>query len=86
MHVLASPAPPMPKTGIAAIVFGLATVVTGGAALFTRLDMGHVVAFVLWFNFLAGFAYVAAGILIYRGVPGAPVWAWMSSSSMRKLV
>ena len=44
-----------------AVVFGLATLASGGMALFGGADMGKVVPFVLWFNFLAGFAYVAAG-------------------------
>jgi hypothetical protein len=35
---------------------------SGGRALFGGADMGAVVPFVLWFNFLAGFAYVAAGL------------------------
>ena len=54
---------------IAAIVvtlFGLLTVLSGGRALFggpeARAAVGDAVPFVLWFNFLAGFAYVAAGI------------------------
>lgn len=68
-------APPMPKTGIGAIVFGLATLVTGGATLFAGLDMGNTVAFVLWFNALAGLAYVVAGMLIARGLPGATALA-----------
>jgi len=50
---------------IAAIVFGVVTVLTGGRALFgsleSRADFGNVVPFVLWFNFLAGFLYVGAG-------------------------
>jgi hypothetical protein len=53
-------------------VFGVATVASGGRVLFggeaARLAAGHVVPFVLWFNFLAGFAYVAAagGLLLGR--------------------
>ncbi len=54
---------------IAAVVvtlFGLLTVLSGGRALFggseARAAVGDAVLFVLWFNFLAGFAYVAAGI------------------------
>ncbi len=50
---------------IAAIVFGAMTVFTGGRALFgsleSRADFGKAVPFVLWFNFLAGFVYIAAG-------------------------
>lgn len=47
---------------IIAIAFGLLTLVSGGRALFGGADMGAVVPFVLWFNFPAGFAYVAAGL------------------------
>jgi hypothetical protein len=50
---------------IAAIVFGALTVLTGGRALFgsleSRAGFGNAVPFVLWFNFLAGFVYIAAG-------------------------
>lgn len=53
--------------GIAAIVFGALTLVSGGKALFGGADMGAVVPFVLWFNFLAGFFYVLAGALILIG-------------------
>lgn len=60
-----------PKTlaiaAILAIVFGLLTIVSGGRALFDGADMGNVVLFVLRFNFIAGFAYVAAGVAIWRG-------------------
>ncbi len=48
-----------------AIAFGLLTILSGGRALFgnevARLAVGNAVPFVLWFNFLAGFAYIAAG-------------------------
>ena len=50
---------------IGAIVFGVVTVLTGGRALFgsleSRADFGNAVPFVLRFNFLAGFVYIAAG-------------------------
>lgn len=50
---------------VAAIAFGVVTVLTGGRALFgsleTRADFGNAVPFVLRFNFLAGFVYIAAG-------------------------
>ncbi|SHK59587.1 hypothetical protein SAMN05444000_1446 [Shimia gijangensis] len=54
-----------------AIVFGLLTIFSGGSTLFAGLDMGTVVPFVLWFNFLAGFAYVTAGL----GLWGEKPWA-----------
>ncbi|MEC5325696.1 hypothetical protein [Aurantimonas sp. A3-2-R12] len=56
---------------VVAVVFGALTIFSGGRALFggtaARAAVGDAVPFVLWFNFLAGFAYVAAGIgLILR--------------------
>ncbi|MBI3154124.1 MAG: hypothetical protein HYZ20_01805 [Burkholderiales bacterium] len=46
------------------------TIVSGGRALFggaeARAAVGAAVGFVLWFNFVAGFAYVAAGIGLWR--------------------
>ena len=54
--------------GVVATVFGLLTIFSGGTALFGGLEAraaaGNAVPFVLWFNFLAGFAYVFAGIAI----------------------
>ena len=51
---------------LVAIAFGAATIVVGGKILFgdveARSAAGHIVPFVLWFNFVAGFAYVIAGI------------------------
>jgi hypothetical protein len=48
-----------------AIAFGVATLLEGGHVLFggpaARAEAGNFVPFVLWFNFAAGFAYVAAG-------------------------
>lgn len=55
--------------GGAAVAFGLLTLASGGAALMGVVDMGAVVPFVLWFNFLAGFAYVVCGVLLWRGHP-----------------
>jgi hypothetical protein len=50
---------------ITAVVFGILTVVSGGRALFGAPDvreaLGYTVPFVLWFNFLAGFAYILTG-------------------------
>jgi hypothetical protein len=53
--------------GLVAIGFGLLTIVSGGATLSGGLDMGRVVGFVLWFNTLAGLAYVVAGLGLWRG-------------------
>lgn len=51
---------------IIAVAFGVLTVKSGGAVLFfegeARSAAGDYVPFVLWFNFAAGFAYIAAGV------------------------
>lgn len=62
-----------------AILFGIATIISGGQALFgdeaARAAVGNAVPFVLWFNFGAGFAYVTAG----GGLLTRQKWAsWMS--------
>ena len=48
-----------------AVLFGLLTLKEGGSVLFfdgeARRAAGHYVPFVLWFNFMAGFAYAIAG-------------------------
>ncbi len=55
-----------------AVAFGVVTVVVGGRTLFgepsARAAAGNIVPFVLWFNFIAGFAYViaGAGLLAWR--------------------
>jgi len=50
---------------IIAFMFGLLTIKSGGSVLFIdgadRQAAGNYVPFVLWFNFLAGFLYLAAG-------------------------
>jgi len=55
---------------LVAVLFGLMTIREGGAVLFggeaARRAAGDYVAFVLWFNFVAGFAYVAAGLGLWR--------------------
>jgi len=51
---------------IIAILFGLMTIKEGGAVLLGNEEAvaaaGNYVPFVLWFNFLSGFAYIAAGV------------------------
>ncbi len=54
-----------------AFLFGAATVAAGGRALFGGAAAGNVVPFVVWFNFAAGFFYVAAGIGLWRRRPWA---------------
>lgn len=67
---MSEPVPPPPlhrKLAVAALVFGVLTLASGGRALFGGVDMGRVVPFVLWFNFLAGFLYVAAALALWTG-------------------
>ena len=56
-------------TSVIAVVFGVMTIKFGGDVLFingeARLAAGNYVTFVLWFNFLAGFFYIATGIGIW---------------------
>lgn len=61
---------PVRGWALAALIFGAMTVFSGARALFggasAQASLGQVVDFVLWFNFLAGFAYLLAGGLIWR--------------------
>lgn len=58
-----------------ALGFGLLTITSGGHVLFgdeeARRAAGHYVPFVLWFNFVAGFAYAGVGFAILRSRPWA---------------
>lgn len=62
-----------------AVLFGLLTLKEGGTVLFgndaARSAAGAYVPWVLWFNFLAGFAYVAAGVALWRRLGWA---AWLA--------
>jgi uncharacterized membrane protein (DUF2068 family) len=59
------------------IVFGLATIKSGGEVLFGgtvyQKAAGHYLLFVVWFNFLAGFIYLVAGVGIWMRLRWA-VW------------
>lgn len=56
---------------VMAVVFGALTLFSGGRALFggvqAQAAVGNAVGFVLWFNFLAGFAYVLTGAGLWQG-------------------
>ena len=57
-------------TALFAVLFGLLTIISGGRVLFNveaQQAAGSYVAFVLWFNFLVGFAYIIAGV---------GLWTW----------
>ncbi|HEY9079178.1 hypothetical protein [Magnetovibrio sp.] len=65
---------------VVALLFGLATIKSGGSVLFIdgadRAAAGDYVPFVLWFNFLAGFVYIVTAIGIF-------MWkAWSSKMAM----
>ncbi len=66
----ASPPRWLSAVGLLAGLFGLATVLSGGRVLFgpaeVRAAAGRVVPFVLWFNFIAGFAYLGAAAGLVR--------------------
>ncbi len=67
---------------LVAIGFSLMTIKEGGTILFgdevARAAAGNYVPFVLWFNFLAGFAYVDSG--------AAYEWRTVIAMSLRTLV
>ncbi|NOR62401.1 MAG: hypothetical protein GQ535_07920 [Rhodobacteraceae bacterium] len=53
---------------IIAMAFGALTLFSGGRNLFDAAviaEAGNTIGFVLWFNFLAGFAYIAAAVLLW---------------------
>jgi hypothetical protein len=54
---------------LVAIIFGIVTIIVGGKTLFggaeERAAASNIVPFVLWFNFVAGFAYVIAGFGLF---------------------
>ena len=53
---------------IVGILFGALTVFSGGTVIFSNeaaRAAGDYVPFVVWFNFLAGFAYIIAGIGLF---------------------
>jgi len=61
--------------GVIAILFGAMTIKEGGSVLFwsdaARTAAGKFVPFVLWFNFIAGFFYVIAGLGLVMRKPWA---------------
>jgi len=72
--------PPLSPTwrrglALAALIFGIVTLFKGGSVIFgpdgARQAVGDYVPFVVWFNFLAGFFYVAGAYAIWA----AKQWA-----------
>lgn len=70
-----------------AALFGAATVASGGSVLFGSgaAAAGNYVPFVAWFNFLAGFAYVAAGAGLWLRRPWA-AWLALAIAALTALV
>lgn len=64
---------------LVAVGFGLLTIKEGGTVLFgseaARAAAGNYLPAVVWFNFLAGFAYVIAGVGLWLQRPAA---AWLA--------
>lgn len=64
-------APTLRVAAAVAVLFGVATVLSGGRVLFgseaARAGAGAYVPFVLWFNFGAGFFYVVTGAGLWLG-------------------
>ncbi len=64
---------------IIAVIFGIMTIKSGGSVLLfdgeARQAAGNYVDFVLWFNFLAGFFYIATGIGLWLEKAWAPTVA-----------
>lgn len=60
-------------TALFVMLFGLLTIISGESVLFNaqaQQTAGNYAAFVVWFNFLAGFAYVIAGMGLWL------LWRW----------
>ncbi len=61
---------PLQVLSVVGLIFGAATIVSGGQVIFgpeeKRIAVGASVPFVVWFNFLAGFAYLAAAVGLFR--------------------
>ncbi len=57
-------------SSIIAAVFGLMTVISGSAVLFTegaiQKSAGNYVEFVVWFNLLSGFGYMITGFGLWK--------------------
>ncbi|MCX7546105.1 hypothetical protein [Marinicella gelatinilytica] len=74
---------------LVAVAFGLMTVKEGGLVLYGNeaavSAAGDYVPFVLWFNFIAGFFYILAGIGLWLQKPWA-VWLAVSLAAATAFV
>lgn len=67
---------PLRAAALVAAAFGVLTIHAGGSVLFGdgAATAGNYVSYVVWFNFLAGFAYVGAAFGLWRARPWG-AWA-----------
>lgn len=53
-----------------AVIFGLVTIYSGGEVIFIdgagRARAGDYIGYIVWFNFIAGFAYILAAFGLYK--------------------
>lgn len=70
---------------VVAILFGAMTIKEGGSVLFwsetARSAAGKFVPFVLWFNFLAGFFYILAGVGLFMRKRWAAILAFLIAAA-----
>lgn len=75
---VSAPSWPLRAAALFVVVFGALTIRSGASVLFggeMAATAGHYVPFVVWFNFIAGFAYLAAGAGLWLGRRWA---AWLA--------
>ena len=74
---------------VVGLLFGLLTIKSGGTVLFVdgvaREQAGSYVPMVVWFNFIAGFAYIIAGVGLFLNKSWA-VWLAITIAIMTILV
>lgn len=65
----------LPIVAAVGVLFGVVTLITGWRVLFggmaEQLALGDVALRIVWFNFIAGFAYLIAGFGLFRRAPWA---------------
>lgn len=77
--------------GLFCIIFGIATILGGGFALFGgsagKLFAGDFIPIVLWFNFFSGFFYVVAGVgIMFRKLWSTDLAILIASSTITMFV
>jgi len=74
------------SASVVAVVFGLLSIISGGAVLFggdeAQRAAGAYVGFVVWSNFLGGFAYVAAGAGLWARQRWAALLAFLITAAI----